>query len=252
MVERFLFTYASERLFRKIILADNRGYRIRGAGVRAIAAQFVAAKLVTIAPIPSTCGPLEYFTVWPTAEGRRVWRQQMRSPVRKPRGGANRCLSDDDLRATLHAIIDRKSVSGAAVSLRLPFSTVATRLQKAKSLTTFAKLIDEASDIIAFSKRSTHMIEITDHKWLPNANPRLCDKLEVFTSHNGKESWYMLDISGGKGKNNYRVQSAMCIPFGTRASPRNVTGKMPQAVTAWVNDFLATQNAAAQTLALAK
>lgn len=85
-------------------------------------------------------------------------------------------------------------------------------------------------------------ITITDHKWRPNANPRLCDKLEVFTSHNGNESTYMLDIAGGKGR--YRVQSATCIPWGTRAAPRNVTGKMPKAVTAWVADFLATQNAA--------
>lgn len=81
-------------------------------------------------------------------------------------------------------------------------------------------------------------IVVTGHKWRPNANPRYCDKLEVFTDHDGKKSWYMLDVSGGKTKTNFRVQSATCIPFGTRAMPRNVTNKMPQAVTAWVDEFL--------------
>jgi hypothetical protein len=85
-------------------------------------------------------------------------------------------------------------------------------------------------------------IVITGHKWSARINPRHCDKLEVYSEHNGNSSSYIIDISGGTTQRPYRVQSVTCIPWGTRAIPRNVTGRMPKAVTAWVSDFLATKN----------
>lgn len=84
------------------------------------------------------------------------------------------------------------------------------------------------------------IIIITGHKWKASTKPNYCGKLEVFTKHDGKTSWYMLDISGGEGqpKRSHHVQSATCIPFGTRASPRNMTNRLPLAVNEWVNAYL--------------
>ena len=87
----------------------------------------------------------------------------------------------------------------------------------------------------------TNKIIVTGHAFKRHENPRYCDKLEVFTTHKGKESWYLIDISKGHGINRPSVQSATCIPLGTRASPRNVTNRMPIVVTEWVNTFLANQ-----------
>ncbi|CAM6053354.1 unnamed protein product [Sphagnum tenellum] len=80
-------------------------------------------------------------------------------------------------------------------------------------------------------------IIITGHKWSGRINPLHCDKLEVYSEHKGNASSYIIDISGGENRP-FRVQSATCIPWGTLAYPRNVTGRMPKAITAWVNDFL--------------
>ena len=85
-------------------------------------------------------------------------------------------------------------------------------------------------------------IVVTHHRWKPSERPNYCGKLEVVSVHNGKESLYLLDITGGTPQRPYRVQSAMCIPFGTRAMPRNVTGRLPIAVGLYVVDFLKTLN----------
>jgi hypothetical protein len=87
-----------------------------------------------------------------------------------------------------------------------------------------------------------NQIVVTGHNFTVHANPRYCDKLEIYSTHNGNQSWYMLDISKGDEKRPARVQSATCIPFGSRAMPRNVTNKMPHAITAWVATFLANRN----------
>ena len=89
-------------------------------------------------------------------------------------------------------------------------------------------------------KRATQSaIIITGHKWKPSTKPNYCGKLDVFTEHDGRKSWYLLDVSGTMGpKRSHWVQSATCIPFGTRAGPRNVTNRLPLVVNDWVNAFL--------------
>lgn len=82
-------------------------------------------------------------------------------------------------------------------------------------------------------------ITIRDPKWKPRDKPGFCDKLEFIADNGGKLSWYFLDIAYGKMKAAYRVQSATCIPMTTHAGPRNVTGKLPHAITDWVAAFLA-------------